>query len=298
MRRRTKLLPATTDTGRARPRLGDLVSVDIPLEHDFKQYHSHWQAYRRAYFRAEYFGFELRSLSGWGYKKFRYGREAPRMFDLSVNLKGNFLRGIGSWFTSRFRIWSGELNSIRVIWPGDGQIQFGCGAKGLSIENQDSFLYLLRWSKVLTIYDAQDPKNIQLDKSHAHYQAALSTVRGILPAKKWAPKSLRVRLIPVSDPKSYEPDEIIIPKERFFGEGQGDSSWKVFLRTCWELKLAADHGDHHGSADAAVTVLPQHTVEDLIRSGIESDAGTSIRGGAGNLKGLRTRGHWLDRSSP
>jgi hypothetical protein len=43
--------------------------------------------------------------------------------------------------------------SLRAVWLGNGQVQFGCGPKGISVEHHHGFTYLLRWEKVELIYN-------------------------------------------------------------------------------------------------------------------------------------------------
>jgi hypothetical protein len=325
------------------PHYADLVSVDIPLEHDFKQSHSHWQAYRRGHFRSRFLVSELMALGGESignvsrivsrfslialivllillllvlmgninqegattqglhreiiviavsigiffivfffssvsprievlpFAGFIAGRKAPRMFDLAVHLRPNWRRVYEVYVLNRLIVRNAEINRIRVIWLGDGQIQFGCGVKGVSAENQDGFLYLIRWAKVATIYDADDLKNLQIEKTHRHYAEALASVQGIVPTG-WAPESLRVRLKQTSDLRDAEPDELVIPKKKFFGTGKGDLTWEGFLNECWRHKLAADHEAQHGGGDAAVTVLPKHAADTMVREAVEEQA--------------------------
>ena len=179
-----------------------------------------------------------------------------------------------SWFFwKRIFVEFRELSPARVVWLGSGQIQFGCGPKGICVEHHGGFLYVLGWERVHTIYFNDDltrnpyPRE---DPRHAKVRKSLSGIS----VTRWAPATLRVRLSRTIDSNRPSaalepPDEIIIPR-RFFGRGPSDTTAVAFYEQCWEYRLAAEHADRRGGA--AVTVLPQHASDTMVREAVEEQA--------------------------
>jgi len=150
------------------------------------------------------------------------------------------------------------FNAVRPIWLGGGQIQFGCGTRGISAENDKGMTYLLRWGQVDLIYDGDDPSELPFDEVHgvplrvppnnavnpnAPFAAALSSLQTIA-ASTWAPASIKVRL--------FDGDELVIPK-RFF-EAREPWRWEDFLRGCWDFKFFSE-GPAIGKSTGRINAL-------------------------------------------
>lgn len=98
-----------------------------------------------------------------------------------------------------------SLANARAIWLGNGQIQFGCGPKGISVEHHRGFLYLVRWAKIELIYDNEDlkapfdprkePDSEKKKKEKENTEKVQQTLKKHHVEKsEWAKSSLRVRL--------------------------------------------------------------------------------------------------------
>ncbi len=207
---------------------------------------------------------------------FRRGRQPPKMIDLAVRFikapwRGRLVRETGPrWVLTR------EFSAVRPIWVGGGEIKCGCGPKGVSVEHDYGFLYLLKWEKIALVYDSDAPDQLPFDQvggvpvyvpdlSHkdrtmpnpdapfaealqrlgevAHEAAATSNLEA------WAPESIHVRLTRVDPNAPF--DELIIPREMF--EKEAPARWQDFMLACWEYKYfpqeSAATGKSIGSID-------------------------------------------------
>ena len=142
---------------------------------------------------------------------------------------------------------------VKRIWLGSGDFTVSCGDRGIAIECNNRFTYLLWWQKISHIYDQQVPQSTPFSRiweefeyeelPDGTYESGLS-VRGdglkgfilndyeltnALPAR-----NIRVRLYN-NDPKKEYVEELIIPKS-LFGIGENTQSWQDFMKRCWEFK--------------------------------------------------------------
>jgi hypothetical protein len=311
---------------RASPGLqaSDLVNMNVPYEEDYKHHYSRWETYRLT----DYYppvpvreGVDralrlLPALTGAATSIAGYFTDLlPSPWDLVLLIAINLIGlGITALLLLEYEEKSDDQRTgqavlgrtnrrVRQIWPGYGQVQFGCGPKGISVEHQGGFLYLLKWQKVDVIYESEDPQGrrfgsvgdlrhqrpqaVEIDVEdelkfggapHASHNCGLLTEEDkgeilrrlrILPSRPdgWARKSIRVRLY--LGKGAVLLDELVIPK-RWFGAGRGDQTWQRFFETCWKYKFAAEHADHHGGGDAAITILPQHTIDSMVRRAVEA----------------------------
>lgn len=197
-----------------------------------------------------------------------------------LDLVGRPLRvSEGRWFFffRRKYVEFKELSPVRIIWLGSGQIQFGCGPKGICVEHHGGFLYLIGWERIELVYpnDDQLPQNPFCDRKDPRLESIKKCLAGVSRPERgstWARPNLRVRLSVVRDanrPAAVEEtcDEILIPY-RFFGDGAGDTTVAEFYRQCWIHKLAAEH-EHEQEHGAAITVLPQHALDTMIEEAAE-----------------------------
>ena len=135
-------------------------------------------------------------------------------------------------------------SSIKTVWVGSGQLQFGCGPKGISVDNPDKFLYMLQWSKVKDVYDGDDPfdqrkanlrsRSVETDASEAEitkdWEGEIADERGQFLPRYWAPSGcVTVRLKAGDHSRSVE--VLLIPK-RFFPKSEDSMSWDVFMLHC------------------------------------------------------------------
>lgn len=140
------------------------------------------------------------------------------------------------WVRELGQILFSEITNVRTVWLGNGQLQFGCGPKGLSVEHHGGFLYLIHWHKIEAVYDADDaPPEFEVGE--------------------WAKDSLRFRLKRTSE-KDPNNDEIIVPK-RFFGKEAGQLTWEDFLEHCHDYHDPEheDAGDHGSAGKGAGTTV-------------------------------------------
>ncbi|MFZ1990181.1 MAG: hypothetical protein WAW96_10465 [Alphaproteobacteria bacterium] len=181
------------------------------------------------------------------------GREPPKTIDLAVRYRR--LRRM-----SRRRIWFDEFSEIRPIWLGGGEVKFGCGPKGISVEHDYGYLYLLRWEKVDLIYDSKAPdrppfthvENVPLFDSlgvpNPLFADDLIKLAAIAAGQRnsrhspWGSEGIHIRLLRV-DPNAPQ-DELIVPY-RFFERTKG-FNWDDFMRECWAYKYHLAHPHHQG----------------------------------------------------
>lgn len=147
-------------------------------------------------------------------------------------------------------VWPDEFHSVRTVWPGGGQIQFGCGNKGFSISHHGGYLYIVDWEKVWFMYES--------DTGYAGADGEPS----VLPIGEndWAPRSLRIRLRRVT-PTTLPPwlvdsfDEIVIPK-RFFDSAEKAQEFLDHCRHKW-TEAQEERGGTSGKSAGEIHTHPE-----------------------------------------
>jgi hypothetical protein len=148
-----------------------------------------------------------------------------KALELDGRVKGAFVRPI---------MRPGDLNQFRPIWLGNGQLQFGCGPKGVLVHYDDGPLFLLGWRKVQCVYDVDgefDWKVTGPDGAEVDLSELLPEDERQPPDSEpgWARSSIRLRLRRANE---LDPiDELVVPK-RFFGNIAGAVTWQDFMRAC------------------------------------------------------------------
>ena len=143
-----------------------------------------------------------------------------------------------------------EGQRIKLLWPGSGQLQFGCGPKGISVISGNRFTYLLHWQKISDIYDESDPFSPEQsvrDRLNQFYfvtdsfpDSLASLYLETMSAEKQVTSgtngdAIRIRLHKSSSLQA-DIEELVVPK-RFFSESNDSESWQTFLDYCKAYKV-------------------------------------------------------------
>lgn len=180
----------------------DLVNRDYPEVGEYKEFFSRWDEYEdddlpksettivqitaRATVRFLKIGIILEVLmflADLGRSFLKNGGFQPDFFlDLQWQLMlvaVSGLMSIASFYRDKHSkpvIRTVRGDEVKHLWLGSGQIQFGCGSKGISVENPDRFTYFLRWAKVSDVYDDEDPDR-DIDRTNLHNVSEEQTVQ-------------------------------------------------------------------------------------------------------------------------